>query len=475
MDSVKKLWHNFKAQPDVWFLYGFLATFTLSIRKVLFFYPISGQFNEYSGIYLYLGDIFLILTIIFWIISILRNKSSLLSSYKSTISKNKLLFIIPLLLAIWSFISTGWVDNKNIALFRSIKLLEFYLLYAYVVFVVPCGTILKRILQITIFFGLFQSIIGIWQFIVQKSVGLFWLKESLISPEILGVAKIILGGEKFIRSYGLFPHPNILGGFLLFSIIVTFVYHKCSTIEGMFHVEHHTGQAWNNNKFFKLFIAIQFIALLLTFSKSAILGVIIALLYIFVPHGTKILNSIKQMFHPSTNVPHGTCYGAGVEHFRRKILILIGIVLVLAYIIKPDINSLFFKSLDERSLYTNVSYGTILSNLLLGLGSGQFVPNMQNYTVHNLESWQYQPVHNVLLLIWSELGIIGISLFLWWIWRLFHVKQKIPKRDVKCSTWNKEHCEVYEPVDHKIVPHGTLMFNQQLLKILKGLLLGLFS
>ena len=52
-------------------------------------------------------------------------------------------------------------------------------------------------------------------------MGLLWLKESIISPNIPGVAKLIFNGHVYIRSYGLFPHPNILGGFLVFSIIST--------------------------------------------------------------------------------------------------------------------------------------------------------------------------------------------------------------------------------------------------------------
>jgi hypothetical protein len=97
---------------------------------------------------------------------------------------------------------------------------------------VPRGTfvlgwnILNKFSIIIIIAGFIQSIIGIFQFIVQHSLGLFWLKESIISSQTAGVAKIIFNENTFIRAYGLFPHPNIFGGFLVFSIILTLLYLK---------------------------------------------------------------------------------------------------------------------------------------------------------------------------------------------------------------------------------------------------------
>ena len=232
------LWNKFKTQPDIRFFFVFLLTFSLSIRKVLFYFPIQGTFNEYSGIYVYISDIALILTLILWLISILCNNKLSLSSIKLWIKhalKNKYL-IIPIFFTFISFLSILWSENKSIAFFRSIKLFEFYLLYIYIIFRISPklfhveqfweGGTFSLFSLIIIFLGFFQGIVGIIQFIIQESIGLFWLHESLISPEILGVAKIILNREVYIRAYGLMPHPNILGGFLLFSIIITLLYKK---------------------------------------------------------------------------------------------------------------------------------------------------------------------------------------------------------------------------------------------------------
>lgn len=459
----KKLWQKFKTEPDVWFFYGFLLTFTLSIRKVLKFYPIEGRFNEYTGIYLYLSDLFLIACLLLFI---LYNKYSILSIYRNvprpstTILKNvpRGTLVLPFILVIWSFISIIWSDNALLALFRSVKLLELYFLFLYQVFkirIVPCetikggcGTFLKNLFEIVIFVAVIQSIIGILQIALQHSVGFFWLKESLISPTIVGVAKLDLFGGKFIRAYGLFPHSNILGGFLLLSIILTYYYKK------LFHGE----QFWKKVLLFALFV--QSIALILTFSKSAIIGLLVVIVYILF-HPPKKRTSVehqhnkkeRQLFH--------------MEHFWEKLVLILIIILLLFYIFKPAIYSNLEKSLSDRLFYIDVSRGTILHNWAKGIGNGQFVLLMPNYYNNGLLEWQHQPVHNVFLLIWSELGIIGLILFLLILWKMFHQPKELTgvEQSKETKMFHVEHLELDKNnKSYAHIPHISTVY--------KGILVG---
>jgi hypothetical protein len=43
-----------------------------------------------------------------------------------------------------------------------------------------------------------------------------------------------------------------------------------------------------------------------------------------------------------------------------------------------------------------------------------------------LELWQYQPIHNVFLLILAELGFAGVFIFIWFLWKLFHPSSILP-------------------------------------------------
>ena len=469
----RKIRELFETRIDILFFYLFLMTSTLSIRKVIYFYKINNSFNEYTGVYIYLSDIFLLLTFISFILY--HNKyllSRLISIIQFLAAKKRALFkfkyasnnvstivprgtivslkkiytiviknylvIFPLVIAFFSFISIFWSTNFVIASFRSIKLFEFILFYFYILSIVPHGTIdnithtkqfgfeqkeknklsknsqhancstwnnLKKFSYIIIIAGIIQSIIGISQFLLQQSIGLFWLKESIISTVIPGVAKVILSGHVLIRAYGLFPHPNIFGGYLVFSIIITLFVKKVINVTEkkehesghslavnsnyqLFHVE----QLLLNRTFTNIILTIQGIALLLTFSKSAILALTIGLFYIF----------SKQNF----NMFH-------VEHIRRKILLACAILILSFLLVKPDIYSLFIKSLQERSFYLNVSRGTILSHPIIGIGAGQFV--FQLLKIPHIQDWQFQPVHNVFLLIANEYGIfiaVGFALFL---------------------------------------------------------------
>jgi len=418
MTILSKAWNNFKAQPDAWLFYSFLLTFTLSIRKVFFFYPISGNFNEYTGIYLYLSDIFLILTILVWIFTILRNKKLKLSSYIQSFSRRDS-YILVLVLAAWAFMSISWSGNTNLALFKALKLAEFSLLFLYMAYNALNKPIIRSIVGFIVILGFIQAIIGISQAVLQHSVGLFWLKESLISVNIDGVAKIVFFGHKFIRAYGLFQHPNILGGFLLMSIVLTFTYRK------MFHMEHFNVSWGKALAYFILFI--QVIALFLTFSKSAIMGLFFVICYM-----------AYTIFHPSRNknVSRETflSYGASVKHFYKYIITSVVFLGLFLSVLGFNINSLLLKSFNERLLFLNVSRETIVGNPIVGLGMGQFVVEMQKYSPVFLANWQYQPVHNVFLLIWSELGIIGLVLFILFLWKVFRVNEMFhPSRNENVS------------------------------------------
>ncbi len=351
------------------------------------------------------------------------------------------IFVIPLVLISWSFVSLFWSENILVSFYRSTRFIELYVLFVYVAIrFVPCliqsyvncstwnniesnieknvprGTICEAVMffRVIIFLGVVQSLIGIAQFILQRSLGLFWLKESLVGQNILGVAKIIANHHVLIRSYGLFPHPNILGGFLFFSIMVTLLYKK------MFHVEHFKGQniqkcsTWNNFgscgkrgmiwlSFIRLILAIQIIGIFLSFSKSAILALAVALVYTNVPRGTFVWNKASKMFH--------------VEHFK-KIVGVVFISVIISLLVRLDVGSFFLKSLAERNAYLSASWRIISQNPLVGVGTGQSILATEHIRP-NWEAWQFQPVHNVFVLIWSEWGIVGLVLFILFLWNVF--------------------------------------------------------
>jgi len=175
--------------------------------------------------------------------------------------------------------------------------------------------------------------------------------------------------------------------------------------------------------FIKILLVIESIGLILTFSKSTFLGLLMGLIYIYwksiVPRETSIsskkvmisldfFSKMKKLFH--------------VEQFRILATVLASLLVLIFIFVKSGLNIGLFQSLSERFLYLNIAYKVILENLLMGIGSGQFVILMQKFYPVILEIWQYQPVHNIFILIWAELGFIGLSLFIWFIASLLNLK-----------------------------------------------------
>jgi len=102
-------------------------------------------------------------------------------------------------------------------------------------------------------------------------------------------------------------------------------------------------------------------------------------------------------------------------------------------VLMPYIKNRFFtislqeEAIDLRFFYNKIALAIIKEKPLLGVGIGNFVNFSHNYPVFlktanamlsgggqgdvEIPSWLYQPVHNIYLLIASEIGILGLIVF----------------------------------------------------------------
>jgi O-antigen ligase len=407
------IWQN----AEKWLIILFLATFALNIHKV-FLTPLSflnGTFNEYMTPSYSWADLLMLTVIIIytikWFIGQLGQRlpgKSILQiviRFKSSVIRNFYIvsretFIIILFL-IWIGLSIFWSQYRLVALYRFTTFLEISLFAAIVVKSLKKQKWLEMALFALIFNGLFQSILGITQFIRNKSMGIHWIGESVLGPTVDGVAKISIEGEKHIRAYGTFPHPNILAGFLIIPIFIIFVsiLTKCKLVNDQRDkVSRGTFAdvlpAWS----LAIILIIISLGFFLTFSRSAFLGLIISLSALcFCKKGI-----LFKKIHP-------------LLILFVFLAMIIGVYLICAN--KNLTSILSTQSLEERNLYQNVARETISTHPIKGVGLGQFVfEEFQKYP--KLEGWQYQPVHNVYFLIFSELGFTGLIYFLLWIFSI---------------------------------------------------------
>lgn len=307
------------------------------------------MFFETTSIFLNLTEILLWLTFLTYSIFSFEKSTQFLGKKTSTI----------LLLFLTINIATSFL-SKDIALslFFSFKIFE-GIIFAWLIIQAILSK--KEIGYILVFLGLFEGSLAIGQFFLQHDLGLHLLGEPALNQEILGVAKMNIGTEKLIRGYGNFAHPNILASF--FVII-------------FFYLDY---LKWDKFKYFFL------IPLFFTFSRSAFLAVFLGL----------ILKALLTK-----------------EKFKKTIgaLIVILIFSGILFFFYPErftLDHAFFERLD----LIKTSWEIFWANPL-GIGNANFLLKIQEFSPNILKPWEFQPVHNLYLLILNENGIFGFLTFL---------------------------------------------------------------
>lgn len=378
--------------------YLFVFCLPLQTRKII--YQWGDGFNEWSSAFLFLTDILLIAMLLLWFWRIRKQRFLKKSPFKKQdLLKDYTVWIIVFLII--SFFSMSQANNIQLGFYTWFKLLELVALLFYIKCNVGLIFCLKRIAQVVIASGFIQSIIVFGQFINQKSLGLRFLTESPIGIEVSGIAKIMFDGMKIIRPYGTFLHPNILAAFLLLCIFL--LYYRW--LDGEYSVA--------KNCFSCFIYCSLFFALWLTFSRTAIIACLVASLVYF--------NFIFWHARETNN-----------KALKQKLfLIFLTFVLCCLFFVSlawPEVSHRFIISMGEQAVGLRLAYNEIAFFIIsqypwLGIGLGNFTWEIAQI-FNLLQSWMHQPVHNVYLLISSEVGLIGLGVFLLFLWRLFAASKK---------------------------------------------------
>jgi len=402
--TVKK---SIGKNPDVFFFFLFILSLPLSI-----FTPVVDGKTIYTTGSIYLSDILFIFFSTIWIIKEHKN-------IRLSIVISSGVFLFSLSFFLWALLSPFWAKETSVAFFRAIEILQVSVVFFYVAIrIVPRRTFLTGTLFAFTVSGVVNASIGIFQFLSQKSIGFVFLGESILSVDKPGVASIIIGGQEFLRSYGLFPHPNVLGGFLIFSLfssIFLFLNMKYIVPRGTVPFFFYKEPFLRN--FLSIFIIIQCCGLMLTFSKSAIIGFFLAIIFLIFANFLKIQEILIRK-----------------SRMKGKTMGLLFLVVFLSasFLVLKNIDYSYFytQSLSERKFYQDISLRMIADHPMIGVGAGQFVQRMDDYASHPIAEWQHQPVHNIFLLILSEFGIIGLILFLIIIIRALYHSHSVPRGTV---------------------------------------------
>ncbi|MEK9157977.1 MAG: hypothetical protein AAB638_02210 [Patescibacteria group bacterium] len=361
----------FLKKLEDWLFYIFLFAIPISIRHIFGYEPFD--FTEWTAVYVYVTDLLVLTLFGFWICS----------KPKIQIKKADWFLISFVIVAGLSITNAKDVQTS---IFQWLKLLEGFALYFYVKDYALKRFTLAHAFEVIVLTGAFQSVIAIIQFIKQGSLGLSYLGESVLAPGMTGIAAFYVEGIKIMRAYGTLPHSNVLAIYLFIALGAFYSIAIYQKRRWWWHVLH----------------VLILWAFLLTFSRTIIglwfIAFIIHLLFI----------RFYRPFHKE--------FWQDSEMRKRSLKIFwttvtVGAIFVSmygSYVVNRSSISTSDEAVQLRILYNQESLKSVQN--WLGLGIGNFVPWLQNQDLH-LNRNLYQPVHNVYLLIYSEVGV-GLALFI---------------------------------------------------------------
>lgn len=222
--------------------------------------------------------------------------------------------------------------------------------------------------------ALVMIVIAVLQFISQHSLdGIFYyLGERNFSKDTVGIATFTLFNNELMRSYATFPHPNVLAYFLFIAFIALWFMRKFSPFVSRMH--------W-------IIMMTLCVGVLLTFSRLIILGIVVV-----------IIASLYRRISEKYLLAVGT-----------------GVLVLLLLFLRLD-------TLARDSIFRwdgiQISINLLLHSPLWGVG-------VNNFYYHEVELQKMltptflQPVHNVYLLVLSQLGIAGLLISVLFIMKTF--------------------------------------------------------
>ncbi len=344
---------------------------------------LAGGYWEYGTQSLYATEVLLGIVIVAVLIraAISLPRARFRFSFKRFLSPAGALF----LLVLWAGVSMLWSIDPAIALEHWLVLVEGVLL----LLLSSSGAIqFSHIAWTVIVSAVLQSIIGIGQFLFQVVPGSTILGMASQSADVLGASVIETASGRWLRAYGSFPHPNILGAWLVLALVLALERWRRFT----------SRDAVAYGSFFLLAFG-----LLATFSRAAWLAFFVVLAYDVAK--TVIRRCVRQVSDSES------------AHATTLIGLAVATVFLFAWLYPEPFFSritthdrLTIRSNAERMSGISEGWQLIRQHPFLGVGAGNYGLGVRRDVAPGHDAWHYQPVHNVPLLVWAELGIVGVLL-----------------------------------------------------------------
>ena len=326
---------------------------------------------DYLSPTLYLVDI---VWLVWVMVKTITNYKLIITNWKKSFSFENLILILVVILNVLV------ANNRWVAIYKWIRVGQWWITYKIVKnqklkvkslfkLIIPCWIIGETLL------GLAQIISG------QNLGGIFyWLGERRFNFNTVGIAQMSVVGEGILRAYGTFSHPNSLAGFIL---VVWLWWSRYK----------------NKNILYWMVWWMGLVGIII--SGSRVVWVLTGIILI------KDINWKKILL-------------AG--------LVVLGMLWILSwnYRVSDFVGGWDVNSLDKRLNLNLSALGMIRENTMLGVGAGNFLVRLPQYQWNRQFYW-LQPVHNIVLLIVAEIGVLGVMV--WGYKLLMTIKIKEVKKE----------------------------------------------
>jgi len=359
---------------------------------------IGGESFEYGVISLYVVEALVVLAFIIY------GRLKICQKYQKAVGFSFLILGI-------TFISMLWAINGDVAFGQFVHILIAMMLF---LLLLDSRTNLRWV-SIGLIAGLMIPIgLGIWQVVIGSSIASTWLGLASRDAQILGDAVLTLENDtRILRAYGSFSHPNIFGGYLVAGLLSLLILPIFSS------PHHHPSRATEGSRGISRILwytaaALLLIGLILTYSQSAWIAIIIGLIC-----GIGILFYYR---HPERS--------RGISRLKVaagvfSILIILGSIFGVLILNSVGVDQ---SSISERAEQYQEWPDVASNSIVLGSGLGNYTYSIEQLD-QTREWWQYQPVHNTPMLIIGEIGILGLILVIGWLASIDKLNfNRLPKR-----------------------------------------------
>lgn len=360
---------------------------------------LKGSPFEYGTGALYFTDILLFVSVFLTMLWKWRFHDR---KYESGIMNQGGLWIYALIagFGLMAMAGIGQAEDRKIALFAVMRLWEGLILWWLI-----RNNPIRPIILIMAFTGAaaLEAVWGMEQFFFQIVPANKWLGEAFHSASILGDSVLQTADGRFLRAYGTLPHPNMLGG--MFTTAILLLLGLLTTINSS-----QRSKVKSQKLIFWVGLVILLFGLFFTFSRSAWLALAVGILI-----GGIWMIAAKQ------------------KRALTGIIFTVVICSATLVLIFPESLSRFSQnqsleilSVSERTREYDDAQIIVRKKPFVGIGINQYVKELQSI-YPSFPAWKIHPIHNVYLLAVSELGIIGLLVFIIIIaWHLSFLKINLP-------------------------------------------------